>query len=99
MKIGPLFKWFGSKWQSSKHYPRPQHDIIIEPFAGGAGYSLNHCEKQVKLWEDDSNLVALWSWLIYEASDQDIREIPINVTEGTDIRSLGLSNGQSLLMK
>ena len=40
MKIRPLFKWFGSKWQSAKHYPVPEHDIICEPFAGGAGFSL-----------------------------------------------------------
>ena len=36
---GPLFKWFGSKWSASKHYPRPLYDTIVEPFAGGAGYA------------------------------------------------------------
>lgn len=67
-RIGPLFKWFGSKWQSSKHYPQPEHEIIVEPFAGGAGYSLNHCEKRVIIWEDDPNLHALWQWLIDSAT-------------------------------
>ena len=64
IKISPLFKWFGSKWQSAKHYPKPAHDIIVEPFAGGAGYSLNYTDRQVVLWEDDPNLAKLWKWLI-----------------------------------
>ena len=50
---GPLFKWFGSKWLSSKHYPAPEHDVIFEPFAGSAGYSLRHHEKQFVLIKGD----------------------------------------------
>lgn len=99
MKIGPMFKWFGSKWQSAKHYPKPEHDTIYEPFAGGAGFSLNYCDKNVILWEDDPNLYVLWNWLIKEASPSDIRDIPVGLALGTDIQSLGLSTGQSLLLK
>lgn len=99
MKIGPMFKWFGSKWLSAKRYPKPEHNKIIEPFAGGAGYSLNYCDKEVYIWEDDPNISRLWFWLINEATSSDILDIPINVSEGTDIRTLGLSKGQSLLLK
>jgi hypothetical protein len=99
MITGPLFKWFGSKWSSSKHYPAPKHDIIIEPFAGSAGYSLRHCEKAVVLAERDIHIRRLWWWLITEANESDIRELPIDIPEGTDIRELGLSLGQSLLIK
>jgi hypothetical protein len=99
MKIGPLFKWFGSKWQSAKHYPAPEHDILVEPYAGGAGYALNHCDKHVVIWEDDPNLQALWQWLISQATPADVRDIPIGLSEGTDIRSLGLTLGQQLLLK
>src|SRR6478736_7033269 len=98
-KISPLFKWFGSKWQSAKRYPVPKHDIIVEPFAGGAGYSLNYCDRRVVLWEEDPNLVKLWKWLINSATDQDIMAIPIGVDPGTDIRELGLGAGQELLLK
>lgn len=99
MKIGPLFKWFGSKWQSAKHYPHPEHDDVCEPFAGGAGYSLNYVEKKVCIWDEDHHLMQLWPWLIGSATSQDILDIPVDVPEGTDIRTLGLSVGQSLLMK
>jgi hypothetical protein len=99
MKIGPLFKWFGSKWLSAKRYPEPKYDRIIEPFAGGAGYSLNYCDRKVVIWEDDPNVAKLWRWLINESTDSAIREIPIDLPVGTNIRSLGLSTGQQLLLK
>lgn len=99
MKLsGPLFKWFGSKWLSSRLLPAPLHSTVVEPYAGGAGYALRHAEKRVVLWDDDPNLQILWPWLI-QAKESDIREIPINVPEETDIRTLGLSLGQAMLMK
>lgn len=99
MKIRPLFKWFGSKWQSAKHYPTPVHDVLIEPFAGGAGYALNYVDKQVKIWDADFNLQLLWTWLIELATGDDIRAIPVGLPAGTDIRTLNLSSGQALLLK
>lgn len=100
MVTGPLFKWFGSKWLSSKRYPAPRYDVIVEPFAGSAGYSLRYgAGKTVILYESDPHLLFLWDWLIREASEQDILNIPIGVSEGTDIRTLGLSIGQQLLLK
>ncbi len=98
MITGPLFKWFGSKWLSSRLLPPPAHDTIVEPFAGSAGYSLRHSQKRVILLETDPHIRELWQWLT-EASEQTVLEIPIGVAEGTDIRTLGLSHGQALLMK
>lgn len=99
MGIHPLFKWFGSKWLSSKTLPPPKHDRIVEPFAGGAGYSLRYCERDVLICENDLHLAKLWPWLIGEATEAMIRDIPIGVPIGTDIRTLGLSQGQALLLK
>jgi len=96
---GPLFKWFGSKWSASKYYPAPTHEIVVEPYAGSAGYSLRHADKRVSLAEKNQQVRTLWYWLIKEARESDIREIPLNIPEGTDIRSLDLSYGQSLLLK
>lgn len=96
---GPLLKWFGSKWLSAKRLPPPEYPTLIEPFAGGAGYACRFPERNVVLAESDPHLYALWRWLISEATEGDIREIPLNLPEGTDIRSVGLSYGQSLLLK
>jgi len=99
MILHPMFKWFGSKWSASRsgHYPVPVGDIH-EPFAGGAGYSLVHYERNVVLWDTDKHLQVLWPWLL-QAKESDIREIPIGVPVGTDIRHLGLSAGQATLLK
>lgn len=99
MRIGPMFKWFGSKWQSAKRYPKPIHDTIIEPYAGGCGYSLNYCDRQVILWDADPNLSRLWPWLIRECTEALVRDIPVGLPVGTDIRTIGLTIGQQLLLK
>lgn len=98
MKIGPLFKWFGSKWQSAKHYPPPVHGSIVEPYAGGAGYACNYPDRDVLLFEADPLLIELWRWLITECTPATVREIPLKIA-GVDIRTLGLSRGQTLLLK
>ena len=97
--VGPMFKWFGSKWGASRYYPKPMFDYIDEPFAGGAGYSLRYHQKKVRIYDNNPNLIVLWKWLIGEATEDLIRDIPISIKEGTDIRTLGLSDGQAMLMK
>lgn len=99
---GPLFKWFGSKWLSSKTLPVPLHETIIEPFAGSAGYSLRYASRKVIIAEKDPYIYALWKWLIQTGvrnGEQFIRDIPVNISVGTDIRNLGLGYGQQLLLK
>ena len=95
---GPLFKWFGSKWLASKHYPNPIGTKIIEPFAGGAGYSLRHAPCNVHIAESDKNLQALWKWLL-SADAKDVLEIPCHNAIGADIRSMSINYGQQLLLK
>lgn len=96
---GPLMKQFGSKWLSSKRLPAPEYENIVEPFAGGAGYSLRHSEHKVLLCENDPHLFTLWTWLIKDATEYLIRDIPIDIPIGTDIRTLGLNLGQATLLK
>jgi hypothetical protein len=98
--LNPLFKCYGSKWSSSKHYPPPLDGLpIFEPFAGSAGYSLRYHWFDVVLWETNPLLQELWLWIINEATSQDILDIPLNLPIGTDIRTLGLTRGQQLLLK
>jgi hypothetical protein len=96
---GPLFKWFGSKWSASKHYPPPLHDFVIEPYAGSAGYSLRHSDRQVSLYEANPLLQKLWQWIIEEAEPRDVLQIPLGLAVKTDISALDLSEGQKLLLK
>jgi len=99
MFTGPLFKCFGSKWSAARRYPAPNRNRVVEMFGGSAGYSLRwaHTVNEVVICEQ-GHLWELWGWLL-QANEADIREIPLNTPEGTDIRSMGLSRGQALLLK
>lgn len=63
-RLLPFFCYFGGKWRAAKKYPIPQHERVIEPFAGGAGYALNHFNHQVVLYEIDPTIYGLWDYLI-----------------------------------
>jgi hypothetical protein len=76
MILKPFFSFFGSKWRLAPEYPPPQHDTIIEPFAGSAGYSLHHPEREIILIERDPIIAAIWRWLI-SADVDDISSLPI----------------------
>lgn len=99
--IGPLFKVFGSKWSSSKHYPAPlQNKNIYEPFAGGAGYSCRYHQFPITIYEINPYLSYLWQWLINTATTEDILNIPLDLKEGSDIRDISdLNYGQQVLLK
>lgn len=74
--LSPFMSYYGSKARSAWRYPQPIYDTIIEPFAGGAGYSLLHYEKDVVLIERDPRLVCIWRFLI-GASAEEILGLPL----------------------
>ena len=79
-----MFYYYGRKKQIAKHYPSPNFDTIIEPFAGSAAYSLygNNWEKEVILVEKDERVANIWQWLINEATPSAINNLPeLNVGE------------------
>lgn len=99
----PLVKFFGSKWTLVKRreYPLPIYKCIIEPFCGGANYSMFHLQSGYKgkviLNDIDPRICMLWSWL-KKAKKEDILSLPVNLKPGTDITSLGLEPGATELI-
>ena len=78
----PFFGYYGGKWRDAiKHYPAPQHDTIVEPFAGSAGYALRYWEKKVILYERDPVVAAVWRYLL-RVSPEEILAIPDVPLEG-----------------
>lgn len=69
-KLRPFFSYFGSKFRLAKLYGEPRHDIIVEPFAGSAGYALNWYWKPVLLIERDARIAALWRYLLRVKPDE-----------------------------
>jgi len=70
------FNYFGSKVSNAQKYPRPRYATIIEPFAGGAGYSLLHWLSTVILLDKNPDVIRGWKYLIDTAPD-DIRRLPL----------------------
>lgn len=99
-RVGPFLKCFGSKWSAARrgNYPEPEHWRIVEPFAGGAGYSCAFSDRQVVLYDSHPEVRALWNWLIYCANEAAIREIPI-FSPGESLTAAGLNTGQVLLAR
>jgi hypothetical protein len=94
--LSPFFKYFGSKARLGKEYPRPLHDTIVEPFAGGAGYSLNYYERDVLLSDVDARVCRIWRYLIAATSDE-IMALPL-LEPGQSIHTLDVSEDARLFL-
>lgn len=77
MKLRPFFSYFGSKWTLAPRYPVPEHDVIVEPFAGSAGYATRYPDREVILVERLPEIAALWRYLISVSVDE-ILALPLD---------------------
>lgn len=92
----PFFSYYGSKWNGSRHYGAPRHDLVIEPFAGSAAYSVRWNCRNVRLYDISKDMVDLWSWLIACNAD-DILSIPASFEAMDEV--LALDRGPQLLAR
>lgn len=75
--LKPFINYFGGKYRISMMYEPPKYNTIIEPFAGGAGYSLRYYQQDVILYDKDEVIVDMWQYLI-SASRNDIMCLPVD---------------------
>ena len=74
--LRPFFGYYGGKWRdAAKHYPPPKYQLIVEPFAGSAGYALRYHEHEVVLCERDPVIAAVWEYLISVEPEEILRGI------------------------
>lgn len=73
--LRPFWRYYGGKWRNAPHYPPPEHDTIVEPFAGAAGYSLRHYRRRVVLVDKNPIIAGIWRYLIRESAAS-IRALP-----------------------
>lgn len=80
-----FFSYYGSKFRGAKHYPSPRYDVVVEPFAGSAGYSCQIAyRRQVFLIEKNPVIVGIWKYL-QSASRNEIMSLPdLNENESVD---------------
>jgi hypothetical protein len=81
--LRPFFGFFGGKWRDTPRlYPPPAYDVIVEPFAGSAGYSLRYYWKTVILCEKDPVIASVWEYLI-RAKASEVLKLPDVPPDGT----------------
>ena len=83
-----MFSYYGGKSKIAHLYPPPECDTIIEPFAGGAGYSLLYPERQVILVEKNPAIAAVWRYLLETSLETVLRDVPPDVRRGTRVSTL-----------
>lgn len=80
-----MFYYYGGKRRLARFYPSPKHEVIVEPFAGAAAYSMRHLNpatregnvEQVVLVEKDPRVCETWERLLkMNVSDLDEIRIP-----------------------
>lgn len=81
-----VFSFYGGKSRIAQRYPNPTHDTVIEPFCGGAGYSLRHYQRQVLLNDANPQVHAIWRYLLNTPVDVVLARIPDRAEKGDDVR-------------
>lgn len=92
----PFFSYYGAKYTAAKHLGPPRRDLVIEPFAGSACYSLRWNVPRVRLYDVSPDICALWDFLINCSAD-DIAKIPDRFDDIADV--LALPRGPQLLVR
>ena len=83
-KLRRFIPSYGGKRSIAAKYPKPVHAQIIEPFAGGAGYSLEYPDHPVHLMDLDERVCGVWDYLIH-ATEADILSIPVDIQDVSEI--------------
>jgi hypothetical protein len=82
--LRPFFFYYGGKNLTARNYGPPQRAHVIEPFAGGAGYSCYWQPQQVTLIECDETVVGVWHYL-QRVSAEEILRLPIDINELSEL--------------
>lgn len=83
-RLRPFFPFYGSKWNTARYYPEPQHRHVVEPFAGSAGYSTFYSPQKVTLIDADPIVVGVWDYLM-RADSGEVLRLPDLPTPGDSV--------------
>lgn len=92
MKIKAPISYYGGKSKIAHLYPAPQHNLVVEPFAGSAAYAWHHRRdvdgnlREVWLNDLDPRTFSIWKFLTDPAAS-DIVElyVPDTVEKGQKV--------------
>jgi hypothetical protein len=82
-----MFPRFGSKWRIAFRYPEPLYDMIVEPFAGSAAYSLRHAHHEVRLYDLDAIVCGIWDYLL-RVRESEVMALPTDINHVDELRGV-----------
>lgn len=91
-----MFSYYGSKYRFIKYYSKPKYNIIIEPFAGAAWYSLNYYDKNIILNDKYMVIKNIWEYII-NLTEKEIYNFP-QLKRKEDLRKFNLSEDTRKLL-
>jgi hypothetical protein len=96
LTLAPFFTFYGGKYRAAPHYPKPQYDTIVEPFAGSAGYAMRYPDRKVTLVERDPVIAGTWRYLL-GAEPEDVLRLP-DLAPGQSVDDLSLRQEERWLI-
>jgi len=83
-----VFNYYGGKGMLVNKYPPPKHKTIIEPFAGGAAYSLRWYKHNIILLDTNLKTIEAWNFVKSQDALNYINKIPKKVNAGDKINDI-----------
>lgn len=85
-RLRPFFPYYGGKHRLAPRYPTPRLPVIVEPFAGAAGFSVLHYSHQVRLFDANPCVAGVWDYLI-RVRPAELLALPSHVRHIEELRS------------
>jgi hypothetical protein len=84
--LAPFLSFYGSKYRMALRYPKPEHSLLVEPFAGAAGYAVRHAHPHLKvvLYDLDPVIAGVWDYLI-RVTEREMRALPVDFKSTKDL--------------
>ena len=84
----PFFSYFGTKYSHALRLGKPTYSIVVEPFAGSAGYSCFWEPQRAILVDKNANVAQTWDYILH-VKESEFLSLPI-LDAGDDLRDLDL---------
>lgn len=75
-ELKAFFPYFGGKNRLCAWYPEPKYEVVVEPFAGSAGYSTFWYDRKVILNEINPTICRVWKFII-ETPSEELARLPL----------------------
>jgi hypothetical protein len=94
--LQPFIPYYGAKWKLAQRLVPPQRTHVIEPFAGGAGYSCYWEPPKVTLIELNPVVYGVWKYL-QGVSPAELKRLPSNISHINELPSRVCEEARALI--